>query len=264
MLTVICPNCKQTLRVPERFAGQTGACKKCGGRIIIPPMAIPVHDGEPPSDSRTRNEIENEPGPVLSAAASLPDRNQSQRGPIVASSPAKKDAHPSLFSYIVAAILLLAFFVVIYFYGVFPRAGNLSKALNLGLPVIGLVLLVVLAVLIGVYVKRVVHAKDEVGAGAMSPGSWLIWGAKDDLECPYCGAPADLDLLVDLFGESGTIPAAADPCRTRRYTCGDCGAQFPFRAGAGAATWGVSGNGGGRAVYEWQPQRIKPRERRVH
>lgn len=258
MLSVMCPNCKETLRVPERFAGTAGACKKCGCRIVIPPMAIHVPGGDPSGPAAPRTESKEDARPARGFVAPAAGRNPRKAAPAVPPAPLKEEKQPSLLSYIVASTLLLAFFVVVYFYGVFPRAGNLSKALNMGLPVIGLVLLVVLAVLIGSWVKRIVHAKDGTGAGTVAHGTWLIWGGKDELECPYCGAPADLDLLVDLSGDVGIPGLSADPRRTRRYTCGDCGAQFPFRPAAGGASARTAGSERGAIVYEWQPQRMRP------
>lgn len=34
-----CPNCRQTLRLKEKFAGQRGSCKHCGGEIVVPSPA---------------------------------------------------------------------------------------------------------------------------------------------------------------------------------------------------------------------------------
>lgn len=31
----VCPLCQRTIRVPERYVGYTGACKRCGGRITV-------------------------------------------------------------------------------------------------------------------------------------------------------------------------------------------------------------------------------------
>ena len=43
MITCNCPSCGLKLAVPDEYAGQTGACKKCGARITVPPLA-----GAPP------------------------------------------------------------------------------------------------------------------------------------------------------------------------------------------------------------------------
>ena len=31
-----CPNCKKSLKIPSRFAGQPGTCNACGNRITVP------------------------------------------------------------------------------------------------------------------------------------------------------------------------------------------------------------------------------------
>jgi hypothetical protein len=36
MIDFECPHCKRTLKIPERYIGMEGACKFCGGRILIP------------------------------------------------------------------------------------------------------------------------------------------------------------------------------------------------------------------------------------
>lgn len=38
MITVICPNCQNTLSVPEEHAGQRGTCKKCNGPLVVPAL----------------------------------------------------------------------------------------------------------------------------------------------------------------------------------------------------------------------------------
>lgn len=37
-----CQHCFNTLEIPERFAGQTGRCAKCGATITLPPLLKPV------------------------------------------------------------------------------------------------------------------------------------------------------------------------------------------------------------------------------
>ena len=36
MVEVICPTCGHTLRIPDEYAGQSGRCNGCGGRIVVP------------------------------------------------------------------------------------------------------------------------------------------------------------------------------------------------------------------------------------
>jgi hypothetical protein len=36
MIEMACPHCGHQLSIPDQFAGQAGACKKCGGRIQVP------------------------------------------------------------------------------------------------------------------------------------------------------------------------------------------------------------------------------------
>ena len=36
MITVVCPNCQNSLNVPEQYAGQRGTCKKCNGPLVVP------------------------------------------------------------------------------------------------------------------------------------------------------------------------------------------------------------------------------------
>jgi len=38
MITVVCPNCQDTLNVPEQYAGQRGTCKKCNGPLVVPAL----------------------------------------------------------------------------------------------------------------------------------------------------------------------------------------------------------------------------------
>lgn len=43
MITFACPNCGNTLRVPDEYAGRGGICRKCGTRISAPPVFdVPV------------------------------------------------------------------------------------------------------------------------------------------------------------------------------------------------------------------------------
>ena len=36
MITLNCPSCHEELHIPEQYAGQAGACTKCGARILVP------------------------------------------------------------------------------------------------------------------------------------------------------------------------------------------------------------------------------------
>lgn len=42
MITVVCPNCQDTLNVPEQYAGQRGTCKKCNGPLTVPALNSPA------------------------------------------------------------------------------------------------------------------------------------------------------------------------------------------------------------------------------
>jgi len=41
VIDVECPHCKRVLKIPEKYAGVEGACKHCGGRIVIPGQQPP-------------------------------------------------------------------------------------------------------------------------------------------------------------------------------------------------------------------------------
>jgi len=53
MLNIRCGHCRRTLQIPERFLGQTGTCKYCGGRITV--RVEPLH-----SSSQAEAEQEEE------------------------------------------------------------------------------------------------------------------------------------------------------------------------------------------------------------
>lgn len=36
MINVVCPNCGSRLQVPEKYSGQRGSCRKCGGNLVVP------------------------------------------------------------------------------------------------------------------------------------------------------------------------------------------------------------------------------------
>ncbi|MBC8353456.1 MAG: hypothetical protein H8E66_15765 [Planctomycetes bacterium] len=58
-LTVVCPGCKKSFTVSEKFAGQKGPCPKCKGEITIPELGeeIVVHapESETLKDSKGRS-----------------------------------------------------------------------------------------------------------------------------------------------------------------------------------------------------------------
>ncbi|MCX5759229.1 MAG: hypothetical protein NTU83_12120, partial [Candidatus Hydrogenedentes bacterium] len=48
MIDVECPHCKRILKVSEKFIGAEGACKHCGGRLVIAAnMPQPEFDASP-------------------------------------------------------------------------------------------------------------------------------------------------------------------------------------------------------------------------
>jgi len=48
MLSLTYPHCGHQLRILEKYAGQTGACNKCRGKISVLPMAQPTPQARPP------------------------------------------------------------------------------------------------------------------------------------------------------------------------------------------------------------------------
>ena len=44
MIAVECPHCGKRLSIPERYAGQTGKCNACEGRIVVPLRQADVTD----------------------------------------------------------------------------------------------------------------------------------------------------------------------------------------------------------------------------
>ncbi len=77
-IPVICPGCKASFRVSDKFAGKTGPCPKCGVKIQVPEQAaeVKVHAPEPVAkDAKGRSvtkplgRIENEVGSVAMIAA---------------------------------------------------------------------------------------------------------------------------------------------------------------------------------------------------
>lgn len=53
MIEISCPHCGEMLHVPEKYAGQAGRCKHCGGAVAVPPL-----DGEGTSGG-TRERVDN-------------------------------------------------------------------------------------------------------------------------------------------------------------------------------------------------------------
>jgi len=57
-IPVICPGCKKSFRVSDKFAGKTGPCPGCGTKITVPDPAgeVKIHAPEPTSgrDSKGR------------------------------------------------------------------------------------------------------------------------------------------------------------------------------------------------------------------
>lgn len=74
-IPVICPGCKKSFRVSDKFAGKTGPCPGCGTQITVPKAAeeVKIHAPEPTSgrDSKGRPlskplvRIETEVSPIV-------------------------------------------------------------------------------------------------------------------------------------------------------------------------------------------------------
>ncbi|MCC6144803.1 MAG: hypothetical protein IT368_13430 [Candidatus Hydrogenedentes bacterium] len=45
MIELACPNCGELLSIPDQYAGQSGACRKCGSRIQVPEKLPPLAQG---------------------------------------------------------------------------------------------------------------------------------------------------------------------------------------------------------------------------
>ncbi len=58
MLEISCPHCGEVLHVPEKYAGQTGRCKHCGGAVAVPPL-----EGEGGGED-TRERVDNTVAPA--------------------------------------------------------------------------------------------------------------------------------------------------------------------------------------------------------
>jgi len=107
MLDIICPTCQKLLHVPAHFAGSTGKCTQCGGRIIVP------GPGDFPG-GRTREDIlrEQRGEPISSgfeggAAVPVPDGVRLGAGMVASETERGGRARASIMRMIVLAGLLL-------------------------------------------------------------------------------------------------------------------------------------------------------------
>lgn len=58
MLKVTCPNCGESLNIPEEYAGQKGVCNKCGGSLTVPrEVVLPVVPVSKPKKQKVLFEI---------------------------------------------------------------------------------------------------------------------------------------------------------------------------------------------------------------
>ena len=48
-ITFQCPSCSSRITVPGKFAGKSGACSKCGVKVVAPKTQPSRHDGTPVS-----------------------------------------------------------------------------------------------------------------------------------------------------------------------------------------------------------------------
>lgn len=231
MLTYVCPHCRESLTIPERFAGQSGQCKKCGGAITVPritPAPAPGHN-TPPSRRAIDTPIST---PMFQMSSAAPQ----------GMSTARKIA------YTLAVAAMAAFCILIFVQGVLPRAQTFSKAVNLAMPLLFLVLGVATLYVIGRLLRDHLSRPEPSPFPVSGRAGWLLWGDADNLECPYCGEEAHLAALLDL--ESLNL-ADAVPARTKEFTCGKCGAQFPFRYAQHDKSRTTSG---GAPLLEWTPR----------
>jgi len=64
MVEMKCPECGHVLRIPDKYIGQAGGCKHCGGRFVVPaPDAVPTHlveNGDAESGSTALDEMRAE------------------------------------------------------------------------------------------------------------------------------------------------------------------------------------------------------------
>lgn len=231
MLTYVCPHCRESLAIPDRFAGQSGQCKKCGGAITVPRITpAPAPRRETPLPRRaTDTPIST---PIFQTPSAAPQ----------GMSTARKIA------YTLAVAAMAAFCILIFVQGVLPRAQTFSKGVNLAMPLLFLVLGVATLYVIGRLLRNHLSRPEPSPFPVSGCAAWLLWGDADNLECPYCGEEAHLAALLDLesLNLADTVPA-----RSKEFTCGKCGAQFPFRY-ARHDTPHAAGNGA--PLLEWAPR----------
>lgn len=70
MIQMTCPHCNGALEIPDQYAGQTGACLKCGARIVVPaageaPASLPADLASALEASLSREN--HRPRPVVTA-----------------------------------------------------------------------------------------------------------------------------------------------------------------------------------------------------
>lgn len=75
MLSLNCPHCGANLQIPEKYAGQTGVCVKCNGKLSVPPLATsenktPAVDLNEIEEQLNRNSSFDEPNVASTGVAS--------------------------------------------------------------------------------------------------------------------------------------------------------------------------------------------------
>lgn len=213
MLTYVCPHCRESLTIPERFAGQAGQCKKCGGNIIVPVITPPPSACiDTPKPSRARGDT------ILTPAFQSP-----MIAPLGMSTARK-------IAYGLAIAAMAGFCIVIFVQGVLPRAQSFSKALNLALPLLFLILGVAGLFILGRLLRGNLSKAIRDGQRGLENAGWLIWGDLDNLDCPFCGESAHVNALFSIPDLDIVVAVETPlPGKFKEYTCGKCGAQFPFR-----------------------------------
>lgn len=78
MITMHCPSCHEELHIPDPYAGQAGACKKCGARILVPGTGAqttqPMQDATAPAGSPSASELPDDLTAAIEASLSAPPR----------------------------------------------------------------------------------------------------------------------------------------------------------------------------------------------